>query len=252
MDESARPLRLDSRPLYDQAIEALQQFIQDGHHQPGDRLPSEGALARQLGISRSTLREAMGYLESHGLVTRRHGSGTFVALPPQPVLHAGLEQLESLYILAERVGAAVERRTWRVDGVPAPPGVAEALALAPGAEVARAEMTAALNGVLFAYLTGYASVEFAAPDDLADFAGGSLLDYLNERESLRIASCRSEVYSVGADLRAARELDVALGAPLLYLKETQFNETGRPLIHSLNYFRTDSYNFHIVRRAPRR
>jgi GntR family transcriptional regulator len=252
MEESTRPLRLDSRPLYDQAIEALQQYIQDGQHQPGDRLPSEGALARQLGISRSTLREAMGYLESHGLVTRRHGSGTFVALPPQPVLHAGLEQLESLYILAKRVGAAVERRTWRVDALPAQPEIAAALELASGAEVARAEMTAALNGVLFAYLTGYASVEFAPPDELASYAGGSLLDFLNEREQLRIASCRSEIFSAGANHQAARELDVALGSPLLYLKETQFNETGQPLIYSLNYFRTDSYNFHVVRRAPRR
>jgi GntR family transcriptional regulator len=60
------------------------------------------------------------------------------------------------------------------------------------------------------------------------------------------------VYSVGADATVARALGVAPGAPLLHLREVQFNETGQPLILALNYFRTDSYKFHIVRRAPRR
>jgi len=246
-----RPLRLDSRPLYDQAIEALQQFIQDGAHQPGDRLPSEGELARQLGISRSTLREALGYLESHGLVTRRHGAGTFVARPPQ-ALESGLEQLESLHTLAERAGVSLLRRSWRVETGPASAEAAAALELDAGAEVVSARMTVAAGDVPVAYLHSTIAAQWVQPAELEAYAGGSLLDYIDGRDDLRISSSRSEVYPVGADAAVARALGVAAGAPLLHLKEVQFNETGQPLILSLNYFRTDAYKFHIVRRAPRR
>ncbi|MBB4103670.1 FCD domain-containing protein [Allorhizobium borbori] len=49
--------------------------------QPGDRLPAERALAAELGVSRSRLREAMRELISRGIVTTRQGGGTYVAEP---------------------------------------------------------------------------------------------------------------------------------------------------------------------------
>jgi GntR family transcriptional regulator len=252
VDTLTRPLRLDSRPLYDQAIEALQQFIEDGRHQPGDRLPSEGELARQLGISRSTLREAMSFLESHGLVTRRHGAGTFVAQPSLPPLHSGLEQLESLHSLAQREGVRVQRRAWRVAVLPAPADIAAALALETGADVVSAQLTVAALGAPLARLHSYISAQHVDVEALRVYEGGSLLDFLNEQDDLRISSSRSEVYSVAAPAEVAKHLGVPLGAPLLHLQELQFNGGGRPLVLSRNYFRTDSYKFHIVRRAPRR
>lgn len=252
MEAPTRPLRLDARPLYDQAIEALRQFIAEGRFQPGDRLPSEGELAHHLGISRSTLREAMGNLETNGLVTRRHGAGTFVAQAPQPPLHSGLEQLESLIKLAEREGVDVERRVWLVETCPATPDVAATLELEPEAALVNTHMTVALKDAPFAYLHSFISAEHVSADEISAYFGGSLLDYLDQREDLRISFSRSEVYSVGAHGQAAKHLGVPVGSPLLHLREVQFNETGQPLVLSLNYFRTDSYKFHIIRRPPRR
>ena len=50
--------------------------------QPGAKLPSEPQLARQFGVSRSTIRDVMGQMEVEGFVTRRQGSGTYVNHPP--------------------------------------------------------------------------------------------------------------------------------------------------------------------------
>src|SRR5574341_2056101 len=72
----------------------------------GDRLPSEPELAKKLGVSRATLREAMRTFETQGLIRRRQGSGTFV-VGRVPVIDAGLEVLESLETIARRIGLAV-------------------------------------------------------------------------------------------------------------------------------------------------
>ncbi|MEJ5226054.1 MAG: GntR family transcriptional regulator, partial [Anaerolineales bacterium] len=73
---------------------------------PGTRLPSEPELAKKLGVSRATLREAMRAFETQGLIRRRQGAGTFVVGQP-PVIESGLEVLESMLTLARRSGKDV-------------------------------------------------------------------------------------------------------------------------------------------------
>src|SRR2546430_4012 len=71
-DERARPRSVQVR-------EKLTQRIDSGMLAAGSRLPSEPALATELGVSRATLREALRALETEGLVRRLWGAGTFVA-----------------------------------------------------------------------------------------------------------------------------------------------------------------------------
>src|SRR5690606_33242842 len=68
----------------------------------GDKLPSEPKLAKILGVSRATLREAMRTFEGQGVIRRRQGVGTFVVGPIQ-VIETGLEVLESIETLAEKI-----------------------------------------------------------------------------------------------------------------------------------------------------
>jgi GntR family transcriptional regulator of arabinose operon len=64
---------------YREIIERIQKDILSGMYKPGQRLPSETELVRRYGISRMTVFRAMRDLQSLGIVTRRVGSGTFVA-----------------------------------------------------------------------------------------------------------------------------------------------------------------------------
>jgi 2-aminoadipate transaminase len=68
----------DSAPLYRQLEESLATAIGDGRLIPGDRLPSERALAEQLGVSRTTTVTAYRELEARGLVRGSTGRGTYV------------------------------------------------------------------------------------------------------------------------------------------------------------------------------
>jgi DNA-binding FadR family transcriptional regulator len=71
------PLR--TPPLKEQVIHELVRLIDEGALKPGDRIPTERELSEQLVVSRSTVREAVQFLQALGVLEIRHGSGSFVA-----------------------------------------------------------------------------------------------------------------------------------------------------------------------------
>lgn len=70
------PLRTGT--IYRAAQARIKQYIVRQRLQPGDPIPTETALARELGISRNSLREALKALATAGVVETRHGLGTYV------------------------------------------------------------------------------------------------------------------------------------------------------------------------------
>ncbi|HHY47731.1 MAG TPA: FadR family transcriptional regulator [Firmicutes bacterium] len=129
--------------IYAEVIDRIKRLIVDGQLKPGDKLPSERELASALGVSRSTVREAVSVLASSGLVEVKPGLGMFIgssgqdhAISPLSLMllverDSSLELLELRKILeAEAAAMAAER---------APSEVIEML------EHAYAEMEADLN-----------------------------------------------------------------------------------------------------------
>src|SRR5258707_11207258 len=72
---------VDSRRLYRQIADQIAALIEKGEYVAGKRLPPERDLARQLGVSRPSVREALIALEVEGLVEVRIGSGIYVLGP---------------------------------------------------------------------------------------------------------------------------------------------------------------------------
>ena len=69
---------VDNRRLYRQIADQIAELIQGGEYGPGQRLPPERDLAKQLGVSRPSVREALIALEVEGFVEVRMGSGVYV------------------------------------------------------------------------------------------------------------------------------------------------------------------------------
>ncbi len=73
-------------PKYQNIQGWLMRELSCGKYQVGDKFYSENELSKQFGVTPVTARQAMTYLESHGYVVRKQGSGTFVKkIPSQPV-----------------------------------------------------------------------------------------------------------------------------------------------------------------------
>ena len=71
--------RLERAPLLHQSVqEALKDYVVRNGFKPGDALPSESELGRQLGVSRTSVREAIRSLATIGILESRRGSGVYV------------------------------------------------------------------------------------------------------------------------------------------------------------------------------
>ena len=81
---------VEPRRLYRQIADQIRTLIADGEFTPGERLPPERDLAKQLGVSRPSLREALIALEMETLLDVRVGSGIYVTQPDEARRSAGL------------------------------------------------------------------------------------------------------------------------------------------------------------------
>ena len=70
--------------VFQEVFRRLEAFVSDASFKPGDRLPSERDLADRLGVSRTSVRQALKILEATGRITSRIGSGTYIAEQPSP------------------------------------------------------------------------------------------------------------------------------------------------------------------------
>jgi len=101
----------DGVPIYHQIISQVRYLIAAGRLQPGEELPPIRVLAEQLTVNPNTVARAYLELERAGIVTKRHGSGTYVS-----EARSSISQKEKTKILAKRIDALLtEARHLDVD-----------------------------------------------------------------------------------------------------------------------------------------
>src|SRR5438094_7181209 len=83
--------------MAEQVVIQVRDMIRDGKLRPGDRLPPERELSKRLGISRASLRHGLRFLAAIGVLTSRHGSGTYIATGPPALDSEPLSMLAALH-----------------------------------------------------------------------------------------------------------------------------------------------------------
>ena len=216
--------------------------------EPGGRLPSEPALAKDLGVSRATLREAMRMFETQGLIRRRQGSGTYVTHPSQ-VFESGLEMLESIETLAARFNLEVQMGEMRVEARPATPDEARALMLDENAGVIH------VSRVIYAEKRPVAYLIDVIPNNLLDLKeidedfSGSILDLFLERRFPELVSSRCEITADSAPVEVAKSLGIQRGDVLLKFVSYLYSTEGQVVDYSFSYFLPGYFRFHVIRRV---
>jgi GntR family transcriptional regulator len=227
-------------------LEKLAQII--ASTKPGDRLVTEPELAKQLGVSRATLREAMRTFETQGLIRRRQGSGTYV-LHPSRIIESGLEVLESIETLARRIGLEVSLAELHVEHRPSSEEEAEAMAIKPGDRVMSVARIIQAENRPVAFLVDVLPDDVLTPSELDRSFTGSVLDLLLKRGSPMLERSRTEINAVTASGEVARALGIQRGDVLLRFIAALYCVDGRIVDYSYSYFLPGYFQFHVVRRV---
>jgi GntR family transcriptional regulator len=215
---------------------------------PGDRLPSEPDLAREMGVSRATLREAMRAFETQGLIRRRQGAGTYV-MQTTHVIESGLEILESIETLADRIGLKVYMGDMQVVTQPATDEQSNLFQTSPEDLILQLKRVIYAEGRPVAYLIDHVPEKILTPDELGEGFTGSVLDLLIRRGEPNLLSSRCDISAVNASRDLARALGVQRGDGLLRFEAYLFDNTGKVIDHSFSYFIPGVFRFHVVRKV---
>lgn len=211
--------------------------IESGRLRAGDKLPREDDLAAALGVSRMTLRQALGSLEARGLIESRRGrsGGNFIR---EMRIECDLTGLPGFTEQMRRIDVRAGARVVSVRLMAAPPAVAEALELDRKAEVCE------LIRVRSAHRQPLALEETYVPAQL--FPGlverrvtGSLYALMRKAYGLSPHHAQEWLEPGVATAEQARLLHVEPGAALMLVTRTAFTELGLPVEHAFDRYRAD-------------
>lgn len=238
------PPRLNSaRPAHVQIEQWLVRAIGRGELAAGDRLPPEQELAAAIGVSRMTLRQALGRLEAREVITRTPGrrGGTFVA---EPKIECDLSGWAGFTDAMHRAEVGVSAEVISAETVPADRPVAEALGLgrADGVhEVVRVRRAGPRPLAL--EHSWFPAALF--PDLLRRPLTGSLYALLREEYGQQPRAADEFVEPVVAAAAEAALLDVSEGTALLRVERTTSTAAGLPVEYAQDLFRPDRIRLRV-------
>jgi GntR family transcriptional regulator len=227
-------------------------WIAKGKIGPGAQLPPEPALAGKLGVSRPTLREALRSLEDEGVVTRSRGAGTFVSHRPR--LRNNLDVNFGVTDAIRQAGMEPGYRGAVTSIEAAPEQEREDLAMEPGEQVVLVERVRTADGRPVVFTRDILPVRFleGRPDVIQHLASGSIYDTMERDLGVVIHYGVASFTPVRASREIASNLRVARGTLLLYLRQVDYDQEGRPVLSSHEHHLADAIEFTLVRRGPGR
>ena len=245
-----RVVRRDRVTLTQSCAEALEEAIEAGTYRPGSRLPSEEELAEQLAVSRPTLRETLRLLEERGMISRRHGRGTFVRERP---IQKELNRNFGITSMIRAAGYAPSARDGNIVSIAADEKLAEALGLNAGDPVWQIERVRLADERPVVFSIDALPEYLVTSEDLDPVITGgeqSLYSLLHKLRGIVIYRGQAELIPCKATPQLRALLDVKPGAPLLCMRQIDFDQHGRAAVYSVEYHVADWVRFSVERLGP--
>ncbi len=237
-------VKSDHRHLYLQVIDRIKKDIEQGVYKEKEKLPSEFELARQLGVSRATLREALRVLEEENVIIRRHGVGTFVS--SRPMFTSGIEQLSSVTEMIRQAGrkpgtiflsSSIQKPT--EDDI-------KRFQCHKEEDLLVVERVRTANNEPVVYCIDKVPCKYL-PKGIA-YENESLLEILHNEANRYIAYAVTHIEPLGYHEKVSPILQCEPETALLVLKQMHFDENDEPILYSIDYFKSDKFSFHVLRK----
>jgi len=237
-----------SEPLPHLIVDSIREAILDGRLSPGEQLPSEPAFSTQLGVSRTTLRDALHILINDGVLERRRGVGTFVASNALIHFQEGLETLVGTTELIRKQGYQPGTAETRWGTTSASETLAEIFGIPPESKLLHISRTRTANGIPVIHSEEYLPADLLSSDTVDRLEGDWSLYELLDSSNHGVVSAVSKVIPIAADESLAARLHVKVSHPLLLLRQTHYSHDRQPVLYCENFHNSTLIDFHVLRK----
>jgi GntR family transcriptional regulator len=227
---------------YLQVYTVLSQALAEGEIGAGEALPSEPALVRQYGVSRTTVRRALARLAAERCIVRRRGSGTFAR--DKVVRPASARQIASIVDDPRSVATNTTVRLLQFKGTPIPDFLHREWPEI-GANVLTIRRVRYVNHEPVALVTSYIPEHIGRQLTPRKLGSDTLLAAL-DKLGFHASSTEQEAGAVAADPFTAKHLDFSVGSPILNLKCLARDSRGQILRYANYLYRPDRYEIRTV------
>ncbi len=227
-------------PLHAQVEELVREMIKAPEYLKGEFLPNEMSLAKQLGISRNTVRQAFNKLVYEGLLTRKKGVGTRVA--DQSVstrAHNWLSFSQEM----KASGIKIINFDLKVSFVEADDKTAMFFEIPVGKKIFKLERLRGRDDHPFVYFVSYFHPRIGITGN-EDFTK-PLYEILEKEHSVIVKLSKEEISAELAGKEIGDILNIDASRPILKRKRFVFDPGGRPVEYNLGYYRSDSFTYTI-------
>jgi GntR family transcriptional regulator len=230
---------------YRRIVEHIRAELAHGSLVDGQPLPGEWDLCRTYGVSRTTIRAALGVLERDGIIRREQGRGTFLCAPAIRKHLGSLVDFHTEAIAAGRVPHT------RVLALTERQATARERALFAGTtdSVIDLDRVRSLDGVPAVLQRSTLPAEIFGEVAPAALEDASLYTFLLTQRGIIVTAIEETLEPVAIEARAADLLSVAVGTPVFRSARVARTATGRVVELSENLIRGDLYRFHVTRTA---
>lgn len=220
----------------------LRDRIMSGATGFGARLPNENDLALAHGVSRVTVRRALGELAREHLIERRRSAGTRVAYraPPARII----ADISGVLANLADMGRSTKVQLLSFAYVQASGPAAEALGAGDRELLQRSVRVRSVDGLAFSYLLAHVPERIGVTFSGKELADRPLLELL-ERSGVKVERATQRISAGLAAPDVARALGVETGSPLIELVRTVYDRDGRGVEHLYALYRPDRYSFEL-------
>lgn len=228
-------------PLHTQIREALRRSILDGSYPPHSQMPSESRMMERFGVSRITIRQALGDLQKEGLIFKVMGKGSFVA---KPKAFQSLSRLQGFGEAMAPSGYETYSMLLSAREVEAAPLVAQRLALAEGSVVFEIQRLRYLNREPISVDVSYFPLEIGQRLVQEDLAARDIFVILENDYGHDLTHADVQIEAISAEATLARHLGTSEGSPLLRIERLTY-AGERPLDFEFLYYRGDAFQYRL-------
>jgi GntR family transcriptional regulator len=229
-------------PAYKKIQGEIRDRIASARLKPGDAVASERELAKIHDVSLMTARHALAGLEQEGIVERRLGAGTFVAVPK---IH--FNKLMSYTEQMSSRGLAPRSRVLVSKVVDGELEVVARLGLAAGSRLIKIQRLRLTGEDPFALETCYLPADDFPELESTPLVRGSLFAVLEHDYRTKLAYADEEVDATSADASVASMLSVPKGSSLLRIRQTIYSAKGKATIYVVGLYRSERHTLFIRR-----